>query len=152
MPNSSRKSIKNFLHFKISYTLKCKIQNVRVQQHNPCIFFPFVSFYSFKSFFHFIFKLICTLQKMKMTGDCNRAYSMAAFNSNVFGLFAWTWHEKRKEIFLMQKCNIIIHFEVYQKEISLLYFFFVAWRKTFFKSNSTSTFSTCSINFFAMVV
>ena len=26
-------SIKNFLHLKMSYTSKCKIQNVRVQQH-----------------------------------------------------------------------------------------------------------------------
>ena len=30
--NSSRKHIKKFLHFKISYTSKCKIHNVNVQQ------------------------------------------------------------------------------------------------------------------------
>ena len=34
MPNSWRKSIKKFLHFKFFYILKCKIRNVRVQQHN----------------------------------------------------------------------------------------------------------------------
>ena len=32
--NSSRKPSKKFLHFKLSYTSKCKIQNVRVQQHD----------------------------------------------------------------------------------------------------------------------
>ena len=34
LPNSSRNPIKKFLHFKMSYTLKYEIQNVRVQQHN----------------------------------------------------------------------------------------------------------------------
>jgi len=34
LPNSLRKSIKRILHFNMSYTLKCKIRNVRVQQHD----------------------------------------------------------------------------------------------------------------------
>ena len=37
MPNSSRKSIKKIL---ILHFLHCKIQNVRIQQHNLRIFFP----------------------------------------------------------------------------------------------------------------
>ena len=39
-PNSSRKPIKKFLHFKMSYTSICRIQNVRLQQHDQKCFLP----------------------------------------------------------------------------------------------------------------
>ena len=41
LPNSSRKPIKKILHFKMSYSSKCKIQNVRVQQHERGAFSVF---------------------------------------------------------------------------------------------------------------
>ena len=34
MPNSLRKPIQKCLHFKMSYTSKCKIRNIKVQQDN----------------------------------------------------------------------------------------------------------------------